>query len=118
MSGEPSDNDRWCEIDIFEGGRPHIFWNTVHDWRGKSSHTNTNYTNPLPKGTQLTEWHTYAALWKPGQISWYFDDKLVATAASPAVCDQQSAFLILSSQRRKNGIAPESLDVDWVHVYR
>ncbi|WP_336961756.1 glycoside hydrolase family 16 protein [Sphingobium aquiterrae] len=117
-TGGEGGKGEWCEIDIFEGGRPHIFWGTVHHWKGDSSKTNDNAFMPLPQGADMTQWNTVGALWQPGRISWYFNGALMGSAPSPKVCDEQALFLIVGAQKRAYGPLPTSVDVDWVHVYR
>jgi beta-glucanase (GH16 family) len=119
-TGGEGGKGEWCEIDIFEGGRPHIFWGTVHHWNGKTnkSQTNDNAFMPLPEGADMTQWNTVGALWQPGRISWYFNGVLMGSAPSPKVCDDQKLFLIVGAQKRAGGPQSTSVDVDWVHVYR
>jgi hypothetical protein len=109
---------RWCEIDIFEGGRQRYFQGTVHDWRDNVSTDNPNQHQMLADTEDLSQWNVVGALWEPGKISWFFNNRLLHTAPSPSVCDEQKLFLIVGAQKRAFGPLPTSVDVDWVHVYR
>ncbi|WP_288413878.1 glycoside hydrolase family 16 protein [uncultured Novosphingobium sp.] len=119
----PAINDKagrghWCEIDIFEGGRPTHYQGTVHDWRDFKSISNANQHFLLPPTADLRQWNTYGALWTPSKITWFFNGIALGSAPTPRICQQQQLFLILGAQKRKFGPQPESLDVDWVHAYR
>ncbi|CAH0355303.1 glycoside hydrolase family 16 protein [Sphingobium sp. CECT 9361] len=109
---------RWCEIDIFEGGRATHFQGTVHDWRDFKSTSNANQHFLLPAPIDKSQWNNYGMLWTPRTISWFFNGRLLGSAPTPVVCKQQSLFIIIGAQKRQNGPAQEVLDVDWVHVYR
>lgn len=109
---------KWCELDAFEGGRPGYFQGTAHNWRDGKSASNANQHFRLPVSANFGNWNTVGMLWSPGRVSWYFNDVLVGSAPSPRVCDQQQMFLVIGSQKRAGGLSPESVDVDWVRVYR
>lgn len=117
-TGGEGGKGEWCEIDIFEGGRPNIFWGTVHHWKEGRSEANANAFMPLPAGADMTQWNIVGALWQPDRVSWYFNGALMGSAPSPKVCDDQKLFLIVGAQKRAYGPLPTSVDVDWVHVYR
>lgn len=108
----------WCEIDIFEGGRPKYFQGTVHHWLDFKSTTNQNAHFALPAETNPGDWNTYGVLWTRQTISWFFNGKLLGSAPTPAICRKQKMFMIIGSQKRSMGPSPEVLDVDWVRVYR
>lgn len=108
----------WCEIDIFEGGRPKYFQGTVHHWLDFKSTTNQNAYFALPPETNLADWNTYGMLWTPKTISWFFNGKLLGAAPTPSICQKQKMFMIIGAQKRSMGPSPEVLDVDWVRVYR
>lgn len=64
-----------------------------------------------------TGWHTYAALWEPGKVSFYYDNVLVGTIDSGITSSPQ--YLILNLGIGTNSIlkVPAEMQVDWVHVY-
>ena len=120
------------EIDIFEGqgNDPNHFYGTVNEWNGPSLVTSNSPTNcrfPLPAGNDFSQWHTYAVLWVPGKLTWYFDGQPVGSSTTPAILDQQNFFLMLGSQEGAqwqygslSGVTANSinLNVQWVDVYQ
>jgi beta-glucanase (GH16 family) len=77
----------------------------------------------------LSQFHTYGALWTPGHVSWYFDNRLLNTVETYLIFDdlQQSYYLILGSQEGANwtpgntsGVSATSIwmQVQWVHVWQ
>lgn len=104
-----------------------------------NKYTGTSYT--FDEGQSITDYHTYAIEWEPGEIRWYVDDKLYQTQNSwntygsdgeekysfPAPFDQ-SFYIILNLAVGGNfdgGIEPDAsvfnsnpkMEVDYVRVY-
>jgi len=74
------DQTHWAELDFFEaytGGHAAYngaFVGTVHDWANNSTLHFQNSNNwQTQQGVDYSQWHTYGCLWKPGQVTWYFD---------------------------------------------
>ena len=85
------------ELDVVEmvtihGGQP-IYTGTLHDWHRTGEKTEdgkpvTRYASNLINSSGYNdyfdyldeEWHTYAALWEPGHVAWYLDNKLMHSA--------------------------------------
>lgn len=116
------------EIDIFEGtGLDTNFYGTLHTWKSGRM-TWSSSPNQFPVNADFAQWHTYGALWTPGKITWYFDDKPLMTANTPTLFDQEDYFLLLTSQEGVNwkcvdpqhdGSAPDlHVYVDWVRVWK
>jgi len=117
------------EIDIFEGqgDHPNTFYGTIHDWVDKQHKTNTpNWCN-LPRNVDFSAFHTYGLRWIPGKVTWYFDNRELYSAPTPAIVDKQDFFMVLGSQVGANwesgslvGIDARaiSLSVDWVRVWQ
>lgn len=117
------DKDRpkgsWCEIDIYEGGKSTDFQGTLHGWvDGHSVVENKNQHFRLPAGADYTHWNTFGLLWQQGKVTWYFNGIALGSADTPASCNKQKQFMIIGAQKRAGGTSPESVDVDWVRVYR
>ncbi len=92
--------DRCGELDILEmiipSGRPNdvkIYTGTLHEhYRSDELDANgrrkatfaTNLVNATGYRDQFDyiddQWHTYAALWEPGYVAWYMDNKLMHSA--------------------------------------
>jgi len=119
------------ELDIYEsqGATPNIFYGTIHDWSASGADTNNGTDNSyiLPSYTNFTNYHTYGLLWVPGQVTWYFDNKEVLSAATYPIFDEQNYFLILGMQEGANGTygnmqgvtaTTMSMNVQWVHVFQ
>ena len=119
------------ELDIFEGqgATPYTYYGSIHDWRNGSDVANNNGSNTyqLSNTVDLSQYHTYGALWTPGHVVWYFDDQPILSASTPAIFDSQNYYLIIGSQEGANwsygnmsGVSASSLplNVDWVHVWQ
>jgi Glycosyl hydrolases family 16 len=119
------------EIDIFEGqgSDPNLYYGTLHNWSGSSQtapqRPNPNYAN-LP-GVDFSQWHKYGLLWTPGQIRWYFDDRLIETAPTFSNMDNEDYYLLLSlnfgnnwNEGNLSGVTINSghLQFDWVRVWQ
>jgi len=135
--------DHWAELDFFEAytggkaGYQGAFVGTVHDWAdGSKKHfQNSNNWKPLPKTTDFNQWHTYGCLWRPGEITWYFDDAPLMSQAYSATTPPMppangtttptpaGVFSILDREPEGMllilGSGPEwPMDVDWVRVWQ
>jgi beta-glucanase (GH16 family) len=85
------DQTHWAELDFFEaytGGHASYsgaFVGTIHDWaKGSTVHyQNSNNWQPRP-GVDYSQWHVYGCLWKPGQVTWYFDGTPLITESYSA----------------------------------
>ncbi len=117
------------EIDIFEGqgGQPHTFYGTVHDWINRASTSNQDNHFALPADVDLSQFHVYGMLWTPGRISWYLDNRFLHAEATPAVLDKQHFFMVFSMQEGvdwkmgdTSGVkhSQMALNVDWVRVWQ
>ena len=119
------------ELDIYEGqgATPNIFYGTIHDWSASGVDTNNGNDNSymLPSYINVTNYHTYGVLWVPGQVTWYFDNREVLSAATYPIFDEQDYFLILGMQEGANGsygnmqgvtASTMSMNVQWVHVFQ
>ena len=79
------------------------------------------------RGVDFSQWHTYGALWVPGHVTWYLDNRRLFSAPTYPIFDRQSFYLILAAQEGGNwqagsmsGVAARSLnlEVDWVKVWQ
>nr|WP_256468178.1 family 16 glycosylhydrolase [Bradyrhizobium sp. 160] len=110
-----TDNDHWCEIDIFENFGADLFVGSVHDWTRTTHSRNTNARYRLLHRLDFSDWHSYGLLWTPGKLTWFLDGVPVIKTESPPICEQQDLFMILGSNKHTDG--PEhKLEVDWVRV--
>jgi len=121
------------ELDIFEGqgGTPDVFYGTIHDWKNGQDVANNNCCNAyqLPGDIDLSQFHTYGALWTPGHVSWYLDNRLLNSVETYPIFDdlKQNYYLILGSQEGADWTAGDtsgvsatsiSMKVQWVHVWQ
>ncbi len=128
-----SPSEEQGELDIFEGqgNTPNVFYGTIHDWKNNQDVANNDCCNayPVPSTVDLSQFHTYGALWIPGHVTWYLDNRPIISAAAYPVFDnlQQEYYLILGSQEGANwtygdmsGVSASSIsmEVDWVHVWQ
>lgn len=124
-----STGNEWCELDMMEQfgqGAPISvngnFVGTVHDWVFTSENhqytNNQNINNYQPiRGFDETRWHIYGVLWTSSKIVWYLDNKAIMSWATPAICQTQQMFMLLSAQVKGPQTVPVKLNVDWVRVW-
>jgi len=65
------------EIDLMEivGEKPHEVLNSIHFGSpGTDARQLITHVHPLPGGSKVADWHTYAVEWEPGEIRFYVDD--------------------------------------------
>ncbi|MGY4330319.1 hypothetical protein ACVWWG_004736 [Bradyrhizobium sp. LB7.2] len=110
-----TDENHWCEIDIFENFGKNAFVGSVHDWTKTSHVRNKNAYQKLPYPLDFSVWHDYGLLWTPDKLTWFLDGHSVLEAKPPQICEAQDLFLILGSQKHKDGPV-HALEVDWVRV--
>jgi beta-glucanase (GH16 family) len=70
------------EIDLMEivGEKPHEVLNSIHfGSTGSDGRALITHVHPLPGGSTVADWHTYAVEWEPGEIRFYVDDLLTRT---------------------------------------
>ena len=109
--GEPY-SDGKGEIDVVEGlgGRPCA---TFHDVTGAG-------TSACATGTFTGGWHTFAANWEPGSITFYYDGTAISTVTSGVT--SYPMFLIiqlaLSTSMSPPNMAPATMRVAYVRVWR
>jgi hypothetical protein len=124
------------ELDIFEGqgAYPNIYYGTIHNWvNNTNAWSNVPNYYKLPASNDFSQFHTYGVLWVPptgtasGQVTWYYDNKPILTAPTPAIFDQQNFYLVLGMQGGVNwqegnrtGITATemTLTVDYVRVWQ
>jgi hypothetical protein len=116
-----------AEIGIFEGYMddyygPTGFTGTVH--RNSDSDfgvpNETRGINPARVADMTTGFHTYAVLWTPKEVSWYFDGQLLGRV-QPFDSTAQDMFMILTMQQASHVPMDASemhLEVDYVRVWR
>jgi beta-glucanase (GH16 family) len=66
------------EIDLMEivGERPEQVLSSLHFGSAAPRRTLITATHPLPPGQLVSDWHTYAVEWEPGEIRFYVDEVL------------------------------------------
>ena len=97
------------EIDIFEGLGGEAAWHYHYNGGGPGGSVAGNFTG----------WHTYAAKWQAGSISFYYDGKLVGTQSTGVV--DAKHFLILNNAIGEWGgptSTPATMQVDYVRVWQ
>jgi hypothetical protein len=65
------DKGSWCEIDVFEAYGRTVFAGTVHEWINSTDKQNKNHIRNLGPTANLSGWHTYGLLHRPGEIIWF-----------------------------------------------
>jgi len=109
--GEPY-SDGKGEIDVVEGigGRPCA---TVHDVTGAG-------TSACATGTFTGGWHTFAADWEPGSVTFYYDGTEISTVTSGVTSFPMFLIidLALSTEIAPPDIAPATMRVAYVRVWQ
>lgn len=69
------------EIDIMEamGRLPEKVGGTLHYGKVWPNNTYKTADYVFPEGTDITDYHTYALEWEPGEMRWYVDDECYFT---------------------------------------
>jgi beta-glucanase (GH16 family) len=64
------------EIDLMEivGEKPHEVLNSIHFGSQHPGRSLITTVHPLPDGSTVSDWHTYAVEWEPGELRFYVDD--------------------------------------------
>ncbi len=127
------------EIDIMEGwgSRPHDIAGTIHygqQWPG-NTYSGKEYTF---EGSTISEFHTYALEWEPGELRWYVDGHLYSTKndwyskssgnpanfAYPAPFDQEFHLLMnlavggnFDGNPTEETPFPSTIEIDYVRAY-
>jgi hypothetical protein len=117
------------ELDIFEGSgaAPHTYFGTLHEWIDKQDISTKDNHFPLHDGQDLSDFHTYGALWVPGKVTWYLDSKELHSEKTPAIFDKQDFFLVIGMNEGvdwrygdRTGVVSDrlKLTLDWVRVWQ
>jgi hypothetical protein len=63
------------EIDLMEivGEKPHEVLNSIHFGSTYPKRSLITTVHALPEGSMVSDWHTYAVEWEPGEIRFYVD---------------------------------------------
>jgi len=97
------------ELDIMEGLSGKAGWHFHSPSGGPGSTESGDYTG----------WHTYGALWEPGEVTYYYDGAEVGKITSGITSSPM--YLILNHGVSDSIGGPTSVGsdmlVDWVHVY-
>lgn len=125
-------NGHSCEIDIFEGTADfpiRYFW-TIHDWHQNQGVSTSTFNSPnftILTGTDFSQFHKYGALWIPGSVVFYYDDVAISTVPTPAICDNDYLYLLLSmiesvgfQRGNTTGVVAPTLNmnIDYVRVWQ
>ncbi|WP_271608430.1 glycoside hydrolase family 16 protein [Bradyrhizobium sp. CCBAU 21359] len=111
-----TDNNHWCEIDVFEHFGPGKFVGSVHEWTDKSHSRNSNAISKVEHPIDFSEWHNYGLLWTQSRLIWFLDGKPVHEAPPPQVCNNQDMFVILGTSKHEEGPLAW-LQVDWLRIW-
>ncbi len=121
----PSNNTWPPEIDVMEmlGSDPTKIYLSTHSGSSSAEVSNTQVATVANTSTGF---HTYGVDWEPNTITWYFDGKAVATAATPSDM-HQPMYMLLNLAVGAAGSWPGATDsstplpahmlVDYVHAY-
>ena len=129
------------ELDIMEarGQNPDEVNGTFHYGEGWPNNKYAGDTYKFPDGQSITDYHTYALEWEPGELRWYVDGNLYskqnnwysqgvnqpAKYAYPAPFDQDFYIILnlavgghyVSNLEPDASLFPNTMEVDYVRVY-
>jgi beta-glucanase (GH16 family) len=126
-AGEPGDVANWPgvwtdgrswpedgEIDIAEGigGRVCAHFHGPADPQGLGAGGRAG----CPAGNYAGGWHTFAANWEPGIVTYYYDGVDIGSVTSGIT--SAPMFLILDYATRSPSQAPDTMKVDYVRVWQ
>lgn len=83
-------------------------------------HSDTTAAGGCPKLTQVSGWHTFGALWKPGVVTFFYDGSEVGRLAS-GITDSPMYLVTNLAIAPKPGapiVVPSSVQVDYVRVWQ
>jgi beta-glucanase (GH16 family) len=133
IQGPQDQTNTYTELDFMEGypvaKSPYVsIATTVHEWtrgwnaNGAPSGNNSNFQNSnntlgVPAGLNLSDFNTYGCLWKPSEIDWYINNKLVTSVAVGSGTAYPSTgadamYLVLGTGKNW------PITVDYVHVWQ
>lgn len=125
------------ELDIFEGDadNPHTYFGTIHHWHETPDHSRMERVESnagrnkysLAPWFDYSQYHTYALMWEPTQITWFLDGKILHAEPAFPVFAQTQDCLILGMQAGaewKEGNVDRTqtprldMDIAWVRVWQ
>ena len=98
----------FAETDVGSGGMNAFLHPPKHDRKQQSFH----------QALDVAQWHTYALEWTPTHLTGYIDGHLWYDVTDPQL--QPGGPMSPTIQLDANdsgGLAPATMDVDWLHVY-
>ncbi len=136
QNGLPAAECYSAELDVFEGfgniqyggtRTDDFFSGTLH--RNSSGHYGAaNQSRFVQHGTELdlSQWHTYAALWTDSTVSYYIDGQVQGSVDTFDSTQQPMHLLFYNwntdweDENMPNALTPDQLDVsvDWVRVWQ
>ena len=113
-----TDGQNWPqdgEIDIAEGisGNECAFF---HNGATVNQALSPGGGNGCPGGIYTEGWHTFAANWEPGIITWYYDGVDIGSVTSGVT--SAPMFLILDYDAQPPVHAPDTMEVDYIRVWQ
>src|SRR5262245_54040411 len=106
-----TDGENWPEdgeMDIMEGLGGEAAYHFHSPEGGPGEHAEGDYTG----------WHTFGALWEPGEVSFYYDNEDVGSIETGITDSPMYLILNLGVGGWGGNVStPSEMQVDWVHVY-
>jgi len=113
-----TDGQNWPEdgeIDIAEGINGQVC-SYFHNAANPSVGISAGDGSGCPSGTYTDGWHTFAANWEPGIITYYYDGVDIGSVTSGIT--SAPMFLVLDYAAERSGQAPATMKVDYVRVWQ
>jgi beta-glucanase (GH16 family) len=102
------------EVDVLESGLPSA---AVQKWHYHDSTVGVAGGRvTIPDAS--TEWHTYAAYWEPGRVTWYFDGDPISTITTGPIGVPHYVLMNASDWEPSNPSGPATTRVDYVRVWQ
>ena len=113
-----ADGQNWPddgEIDVAEGINGHVCAH-FHDAADSSPGISPGGGTGCPDGMYAGGWHTFAANWQPGMITYYYDGVDIGSVTSGVT--SAPMFLILDYAAGSPVQTPDTMKVDYVRVWQ
>jgi beta-glucanase (GH16 family) len=121
----PKDHSWPPELDIMEmlGRDPGTLYFSTHT---KINGRDSGHTIPVKVPDVSKEFHTYGVNWQPDSITWYFDDRPVATAPTPPDMHKPMYLLVNVAVGKSTSwpgapddrtLFPANMLIEWVRAY-
>jgi len=113
-TGDPGYVANWPGV--WTDGQTGQMCSYFHDAAHSSLGISAGSGSGCPSGTYTNGWHTFAANWEPGIITYYYDGVDIGSVTSGVT--SAPMFLVLDYDALQHGQAPDTMKVDYIRVWQ